>query len=156
MKVCLIIDANLAHEFSADGLTSLSAVVLKRILRGEIKIATGGKNLTELRATPLEGLLKTFRDAGLLILYRDEDILREEGELHRKDICGSNDHHILALAITSGAHLVYSRDALLNADFRNAKIVPLRRGCSKKVLNNSNQTDSARQMGCCKCQPSGS
>lgn len=54
----------------------------------------------------------------------DEDVDARTDELRRKDVCVSDDEHVLALAITSGARLLYTNDNLLMDDFRNRDIIP--------------------------------
>ena len=53
----------------------------------------------------------------------DEDVHAYADDLGRRAICRSDDEHVLALAITSGARLLYTNDKLLMDDFRNRNIV---------------------------------
>ncbi len=57
-----------------------------------------------------------------------ESIQHEEQRLRSTAICGSNDHHILALAIVSGARTLATDDNPLAADFRNKRIIDQPRG----------------------------
>ena len=43
-------------------------------------------------------------------------------------MCTSNDVHVLALALVSGARLLYTNDAALIMDFKNSKVIANPRG----------------------------
>ena len=49
-------------------------------------------------------------------------------KLRQRDMCRSNDEHVLALALVSGARLLYTNDAALIADFKDREIVVNPRG----------------------------
>ena len=52
----------------------------------------------------------------------------ETTALQSRNICKSNDDHVLALAIVSGARLLFTNDNALQDDFRNLQILPGIRG----------------------------
>ena len=53
----------------------------------------------------------------LILKVMLEDILVERG------VCQSNDQHVIALAIVSGARLLYSNDRRLQRDFKDRRLI---------------------------------
>ena len=53
----------------------------------------------------------------------DEEVEDRANELRRRKACTSDDTHVLALALVSGARLLYPNDAALIKDFKNRRIV---------------------------------
>lgn len=78
----------------------------------------------------------------------DELVDRETEQLAVEDSCTSNDQHVLALALISGARLLYSRDRSLVRDFTDpallkkprGKVYPENQGagCRRWLLRQSN------------------
>jgi hypothetical protein len=90
------------------------------------------------RAVYSEKSLRGFRKCGALLIQLDRagrlrsaDEIRlrqEERRLRASGICRSNDSHVLALAIVSGARTLATFDQALTDDFRDAEIVNGPRG----------------------------
>jgi len=57
-----------------------------------------------------------------------KSLQQEEGRLRRGGKCTSNDHHILALAIATGARTLATNDNALATDFKNKQIIDRPRG----------------------------
>ena len=73
--------------------------------------------------------LVALEQAGKLRSSFGEDALHEKETLLRKSrVCVSNDLHVLALAIVSGARTIATADASLAKDIRNKKIIDKPRG----------------------------
>ena len=53
----------------------------------------------------------------------DEEVEAETVRLAKRKACGSNDEHVIALALVSGARLLYSNDRDLGDDFRNKNLM---------------------------------
>ena len=68
----------------------------------------------------------------------DGDVEARTEELRQREICRSDDEHVLALAIASGARLLYTNDTLLMNDFRNRNIVP---GSPGKIYTTRDRKD---------------
>ncbi len=68
----------------------------------------------------------------------DEAVVERSEDLRRRDVCKSDDHHVLALAITSGARLLYTNDRLLMDDFRNRNVVT---GTPGKIYTTKDRKD---------------
>ena len=58
--------------------------------------------------------------------------LQDEGQ------CRSDDPHVLALAIVSGARLLYSNDAALQRDFKDKRLIDSPRGKVYSTLEGNN------------------
>ena len=92
-------------------------------------LAVGGRLLEELKGN--SGFREWFQEnelSGRLLQVSGAEVERWEQRLKRTSLCTSDDEHVLALAITSGARLLFTNDALLTDDFRNRNIVPGPRG----------------------------
>ena len=59
---------------------------------------------------------------------QDEQVDAETASLEARQICRSNDAHVLALARVSGARLLYTNDQDLQDDFNDRQIVNYPRG----------------------------
>ena len=124
--MCLIIDANAAHELSSS---------LKPILEwllgqdGSPRLVAAGRLRAELaEVETTRKLLIALDRAGRL---RSEDsgvLIKHEQALVHSGQCRSNDHHVLALAQASGARTLVTRDNLLARDFKNPAIIAKPRG----------------------------
>ncbi|MDD9979746.1 MAG: hypothetical protein OXU81_00025 [Gammaproteobacteria bacterium] len=53
----------------------------------------------------------------------DADVEARAHELRQQHVCVSDDEHVVALALVSGARLLYTNDAALIDDFKNREIV---------------------------------
>ena len=64
----------------------------------------------------------------MLVQEDDAKINEVKKKLKAEQKCRSNDLHIIALAIVSGARLLYSQDQLLQQDFRDKALIDQPRG----------------------------
>jgi len=124
--VCLIVDANAAGRF----LTSAGDV--RNWLLGKTgnpRLVAAGALKEELgRLSEVRRLLVTLERAGRLKSADADKLSQEHARLRVNGICRSNDHHVLALAIASGARTLATFDDALTQDFRNAAIINGPRG----------------------------
>ena len=115
--MCLIIDANVVSDLdppSADAKPVVDSIKQRKIL-----LVIGGKNTEELSANRNVGQwLKGLARANLVRSIPQPDIEREEQILLRRGQHRSDDVHILALARSSGARLLFSLDNALGRDFK--------------------------------------
>lgn len=126
--MCIIVDANAAHEMASSPVHVDGRPVLRWLVSRRGKLALGGRLSVELERTPLRGLLVELARFGGTQVYRAETLKWAETQLRNEDLCKSNDLHVIALAIVSGARLLYSRDRRLQADFRSSRVVNNPRG----------------------------
>jgi hypothetical protein len=73
-------------------------------------------------------LVELERAGRLRFNFSDKALHEEENFLRKAGMCVSNDLHVLALAIVSGARTVATRDQALSKDFRNKAVVDSPRG----------------------------
>src|SRR5258707_55178 len=124
--MCLIVDAN-----AAAGFLVLPSAIRKWLLgeRGEPRLVAAGLLLKELvKLTEVRQLLLQLEKAGRLRSVPAEKLRREEARLRTARSCKSNDIHVLALGIASGARTLATFDRALTSDFRNPKIINKPRG----------------------------
>jgi len=124
--VCLIVDANACSEFLAK-----PSAVTDWLLggRGNPRLVAAGKLREELaRVGVVQRLLLTLERAGRLRSADAAQLRKQEESLRREARCQSNDRHVLALAIITGARTLATFDHDLAGDFRNKEIISGPRG----------------------------
>jgi predicted nucleic acid-binding protein len=124
--MCLIVDANAAGTFLAQ-----KSAVIDWLLgtKGSPRLCAGGKLTRELEIVGnVRVLLRQLSEAGRLRRIPDADIEAQVRQLKSKKLHRSNDAHVLALAIASGARTLATADASLIADFKNPRIIHDPRG----------------------------
>ncbi len=126
--MCAIVDANISHELFGSDRRKAGVRFLEWIEAGSGRLFVSRQLLAELDRTPFQ---KWARDAlryGKMQQARETDVAAKTLELQDEGLCASNDSHILALAIVSGARLLYSNDTALQQDFKNKRIIDHPRG----------------------------
>ena len=122
--MCAIIDANVVGEVFGSERTEAGKKFLDWIDKGSGRLICGGKLREELnRISP--GFKKWARDAlnyGKIKNINEGEVRTRMAEIQKKSI-RSNDPHILALALASGARLLYSNDKKLHKDFKNPALI---------------------------------
>jgi predicted nucleic acid-binding protein len=124
--VCLIVDANACSAFLAK-----SSAVTNWLLggKGNPKLVAAGKLREELaRVGDVRRVLTQLERAGRLRSADAAELRKQEESLRRDGRCQSNDRHVLALAIVSGARTLATFDNNLARDFRNKEIISAPRG----------------------------
>ena len=76
----------------------------------------------------------------------DEVVDDHASRLRREGGCISNDPHVLALALVSGARLLYTNDTALIEDFGNREIVARPRGKVYTTARTANVTDAHQRL----------
>ena len=127
--MCGVVDNNVSSEVFGDGQTGAGKGFRDWIDGCRGSLAVGGALLDELAASGKfrEWYARNVQSGLILQIGRDR-IAAVQGRLKREGRCKSNDTHVLALAIVSGARLLYTNDNLLMDDFRNRNVVPGPRG----------------------------
>ena len=143
--MCLIVDANRLGDFLTEPPKD-AVQPIRRWLRGGGKIvyATGGKFADEIGARARAQLAELDR-SGRAIYVPDEDVqpVVEQLEGHVR----SDDPHVLALARSSGARVLYTHDQDLIDDFTDKDIINRPRG---KVYVGENNSDLLERWANCK------
>ena len=120
----LILDANTTSHFTR---MSDEARAIIDCLRSKGKLATGGKNLEELLKTKVRELVIEFLKAGRGEQVSREKLISIEANLDMSKLT-SDDPHVIALALASGARVLFTDDQLLMDDFTNASLLSRPRG----------------------------
>ena len=124
--MCLIVDANVAPKFLVQ-----SSAIIDWLFgeRGNPRLVAAGKLRQELAMNKdVRRQLVQMDRAGRLRFADPERLQSEEKRLRTGATCASNDLHVLALAIVTGARTLATDDNALAADFRNKRIIDGPRG----------------------------
>lgn len=133
--MCIIIDANCCGDVV--GQKEQFMPVLDWLRKGKGKIATGGKNLEELRRNGVFGrLLVQYEKASLVSRFSEERIMALVTKKLRPLIT-SDDEHVIGLVLASGSRLILTRDEALKNDLKNVKIVPKRSGTKARIYRDA-------------------
>ena len=126
--MCIILDNNIGGEVFGRNKSAAGEAVWRWIngIEGEgkrLRVVVGGKLTRELNKNRQikDWLVRSVRRANVMV-YDNRTVDLKEGEVQDWDL-NSDDPHIIALALVSGARLLYSNDLPLQKDFKNTKIV---------------------------------
>lgn len=126
--MCLIVDANVAHLAFIKREARFEPI-LAGLTQGSVRIVVGGKLTSELlRIRALVRLLGELDRAGRLRRVNDGAVEIAEQTLLAGGQIGSDDPHILALAIVGSVRLLCTDDKALMDDFKNKSIIDKPRG----------------------------
>ena len=145
--MCLIIDANIAHELASSPPHPDAQPVIIWLTAKAGNLELGGRLSIELHRTRFRRLLVELTRAGVAKIYPLAAILKAEAALRADEVCVSNDIHVLALAIVSRARVLYSRDGNLQKDFTSASVINQPRG---RVYSSCNHAHLLRQAPACR------
>ena len=145
--MCAIVDANVAYEvFGSDRPPAgdrffdwLSGPRGQLVVGGELRdeLARDRRFVQWLRAALRNGRARSVAD---------EAVEGHAEQLRREGVCKSNDLHVVALALVSGARLLYTNDTALIDDFGNREIVASPRGKVYTTARNADVTDAHRRL----------
>ena len=145
--MCGIVDANVAHEVFGDNRPPAGRHFFDWLASPRGRLVVGGELRRELsRDHRFVRWLGTATRIGRARMMTDEDVDARTNELRRRDVCASDDEHVLALALVSGARLIYTNDAALIADFKNREIVSNPRGKVYTTTVNDEVTPAHRRL----------
>ena len=128
--MCAILDHSVTYEVFGKKQTTAGKKFRHWLDDGRGVLIVGGKNLRELTQNTnfQRWFTESRRSKARVRQVRDATIAEVEGKLERERQVTSNDVHVLALAVVSGARLLYSNDRKLTRDFRNVEILGDGRG----------------------------
>lgn len=127
---CAIVDANVVSDVFGDSPSDAGAGLRRWIGDGRGRLASGGLLHEELRSAS-EGFRRwaaVARGTGQLRIFDDDRVQAEVERFEAHANRRSNDSHILALAVVSGARLLYTNDEALQQDFTDRELVDNPRG----------------------------
>lgn len=153
--MCAIIDANVAGEVFGPNPTPAGDKFRAWIIKGSERLICGGELQEELeRIGDFKKWAKDALNAGKIKNIDEEKVKRKMEQIQKKSI-RSNDPHILALALASGARLLYSDDKKLHKDFKNPALIDpvgsiystlMKKKDRQKLLDKKGLCPSAKSM----------
>ena len=123
--MCAIVDANTVFEVFGTKQTDAGRRFRDWLDGGRGELVVGGKILDELvRNRNFERwLLEARRLSGRVRQVGRARIRQRADDLVRSGLLQSDDEHVVALALESGARLLYTDDSRLQRDFTNRQVV---------------------------------
>ena len=119
--MCVIIDSNVIGQVFGKADKPAGQALLKWILSGKSKFIFGGKLTQEIQKNDnCRRWMRTASQRGLAREILDQDVTGKYKGLTKH---GSDDKHILALAIASRTRLLFTNDTALADDFRDPAVM---------------------------------
>lgn len=124
--MCAIVDASVVFEVFGGKRTSAGIRFREWLDDGCGQLVVGGRVLKELAQNGnfARWLQEARRLSGRVRQIGAARVRKHEDALVRSGLLQSNDAHVIALALASGARLLYTDDAGLQRDFENPEVVP--------------------------------
>lgn len=126
--MCLIIDTNVLHKVfpSAD---ADHQPIRRALAKRKATLVYGGELRREyLRSGKFTASLRRLDQSGAAKIFPDNEIDAKTQAIEQTGGYQSDDPHILALAIVTGARLLCSDDEALSADFKDKRLIDGPRG----------------------------
>src|SRR5258708_1686900 len=121
--MCLIIDINVVHHIFPQPAHQY-VPIFKALTERRARLVYGGRLLYEYqKMDDFRRLLYRLDQQGAARKVNDEAVELETKQIKNRGLCVSNDHHVIALAIVSGARLLCTADNNLKRDFKNAAMI---------------------------------
>lgn len=149
--MCAIIDANVASQLWQDGGTPAGQALRAEVEKGRVPMVVGGHLREELwgAGDRMRQWLVQLQNAGHLTTVDREEVDRVAQELKASRgpvSLTSDDEHVVALAMVSGARLLFTNDMRLSQDFKNPQIVPSPRGRVYTTRRSQELNESHRRL----------
>ena len=123
--MCAIVDASVAFEVFGRKRTAAGTRFRDWLDDGRGQLVVGGRVLEELvRNRNFARWLLEARRTGRVRPIGGARIRQRQDELIQRGALQSDDEHVVALALVSGARLLYTDDARLQRDFVNPAVIP--------------------------------
>ena len=109
--MCAIVDANVAHQVFGENRPPAGKRFFDWLSGPHGQLVLGGRLREELgKDAEVSKWIKTASLYGRVRSMIDQDVNGRTEALRRNNICTSNDEHVIALALVSGARLLYTND----------------------------------------------
>lgn len=146
--MCAIVDANVTFEVFGRKRTEAGGKFRDWLDDGRGTLVAGGRNLDELARNGnfRRWFLEARRLTGRVRQVGRKQIEARQDELRRSGPFRSDDQHVLALALVSGARLLYSNDRRLNDDFSDSGIIRRPRGRVYTTLESGSFTSEHQEL----------
>ena len=145
--MCAIVDANAASEVFGSDRPAAGTKFLEWLSAGRGTLVVGGKLFEEL------GVLSSFGSwarqallSGRMKVENAEAVAVRTDEIEKEGARKSDDPHILALALVSGARLLYSNDRDLQRDFKTKALIDNPRGRVYSTLRDGTFTAAHEKL----------
>ena len=128
--MCAIVDNNVRDQvFGANSQSPAGRFFLDWLSDGRGRLVVGGQLLRELNEySDFNRWLGTALARNRARRIDDDRVDAETEAIRARQICRSDDEHVLALAQVSGARLLFTNDRALQDDFTNRRIIRNPRG----------------------------
>ena len=146
-KMCLIVDNNVRHEVFGETPTPAGSLFADSVNNKHHRLALGGRLSRELGE--YQRFKLWYRRAiryGFVREVDDRTVNDRTDQLLDDSECISNDHHVIALALVSGARLLFTNDYDLQSDFNNRAVVSGPRGRVYTTVVHDEVTDVHRHL----------
>ena len=144
--MCAIVDVNVSHEVFGTSRPEAGERFFKRINSGSLRLVVSRKLLAELTYGKAQQWIQQGIIAGRVRQETTATVDTREEELNREGSCLSNDTHVIALAQTSGARLLYSNDKNLHVDFKDKRLIDEPRGKVYSTIEDKNFTNTHEKL----------
>lgn len=127
IEPAIIIDANCFSD------TNLRSEIRNKIKAKKIKVIldSGGPLEKELKQANIN-LYRLYALGGRFYKICKKSVEKKTAHLESLNLLSSNDHHIIAVAIISGANILVTEDLELKKDFKNCDDVDKKSNCLKR------------------------
>ena len=128
--MCAIVDNDVRDQvFGSNSQSPAGRFFLDWLSDGRGRLVVGGQLLRELNDSgDFKRWLQTALRRNSALAFDDDQVDAETEAIRARQICRSNDKHVLALARVSGARLLFTNDRALRDDFKNPRIIANPRG----------------------------
>lgn len=117
--MCAIVDANVAHEVFGSTRPPAGKGFFDALNSGSLPLVESEKVTKELEEySKFKVWARRARSMGILRSENEDRVFASEKKFQNNPMRKSDDPHILALAMVSGARLLYSNDKNLHKDFK--------------------------------------
>ena len=121
--MCSIVDANVAHEVFGSNRPPAGERFFRWVRAEPGRLVVGGQLLRELNKTSARVWIQQAILAGRVRKEASSAVAKKERRLRKRGGYTSNDPHVIALALLSGARLLYSNDKALQSDFTDRSLI---------------------------------
>lgn len=145
--MCAILDANVVGQVFGPDRPVAGQAFFRWIDSGPGRLVAGGRLRRELdrsrgfREWRLQAVL-----AGRITLLNDDAVDGRARALEHRNACRSDDPHVVAAAQISGARLLYTNDARLQADFDDKALIDRPRGKVYSTRKHDDLTPTHRRL----------
>lgn len=137
--MCIIVDACVVGLVFGDPASLDGESIFNWLMSPQGRLASGGQLKAELyrHARARDWYVRAFRN-GKIRETNDQELTEAARQVRVAGHARSNDLHVLAVALTSNARLLFTSDAVLMRDFKNHRIISGPRGKVYATIRNAN------------------